>query len=105
MDRGYSAKSRSIDQSHARTCRVDAVRLYIALPHLSRKLLQIQPGRSRLTTQDRLSLAVDDLVFRALAVDLVVDLLVVVRRQRDADLHLVANDDRLRPHGIAQLQN
>src|SRR5881628_1696365 len=105
MDRGYRSKSGSIDQSHPGTRRVYTVRLYVALHHLSFELLEIEPGRRRLTAQDRVTLAMDNLLFRVLAVDLVVDLVVVLRQQSDADLYLVCDGDRLRPDNIAQLQN
>ena len=47
----------------------------------------------------------NDLLVRFLAVDFVIDLLVVVRRQRDADLLAPADDDRLRPDRVVQLQH
>src|SRR5262245_16404435 len=105
MDRGYPLKSGSIDQTHPGKRRVHAARLKLALPHLALELLEIEPGRRRLTTPDRATMAMDDILVRALAVNLVVDLVVVVRQQRYADSLVTGDHDRLRPDHIAQLQD
>src|SRR5262245_8104102 len=105
IDRGYPLERGAINKSHARARRVYAARLYLALPSPPLQLFEIERGRRRLATQDRAPLAMDDLLDRVLTVNLVVDLLVVVRRQGDADLLVLADDGRPRPDYIAQLQN
>ena len=46
-----------------------------------------------------------DLPIAVLAVDLVLDLVAVIHRQRDVDVDLRAADDRLRPDRVAQLED
>src|SRR5262245_20947490 len=98
-------KSGSINQPHAGTCRINAARLYQALPHLCFEPLQIQPDRRRSTTPHRTTLAMDDLPLRLPAVNFVVNLvIVVIRQQYEVDFLALADDDRLRPDGVAQFQ-
>src|SRR5437867_10978370 len=105
MDRGDSLESRSIDKSQTGTGCVNGLRLQLALPHLSPELLDIEPGRRRFTAQDRAALAMDDPLARALTVNLIVDLAVVVRQQRDAHFPARPHREWLRPNHIEQLQH
>src|SRR5262245_49760273 len=105
MDGSYYLERGPINESHPGTRRVYAARLYLALPNLALELFEIERGLRQFTTQHRTALAMDDLMVRVPTSDLIVDLAVVVRQQRDADLFILADDDRLRPDRIVQFQH
>src|SRR5262245_33910236 len=105
MNSGYSLKGRPIHTTRPDKRRVYTAGLYLALPHLLLELIEIELGRRRPATPDSPTLAMDNLLSIVPAVNPVVDLVVAVRRQRDADLPLLVNDDWLRPDGVAQLQH
>src|SRR6266542_390005 len=95
MNRGYSLKGGPVDQAHASAQGVNAARLQLATPHLPLELIEIERGGRRFAAPDCAPLAMDDLLLAVLAVNFVVDLILVAR----------GDDDRLRPDGVAQLQD
>src|SRR5579872_2156935 len=70
IDRGDSPQGRSIDKSHARAGRVDAIRLQTPLSHLAPELLQIKFHRLCLVSPKCATLAMDNLLLMVLTVDL-----------------------------------
>src|SRR5579864_582314 len=79
MDSSNSLEGRSIDNSHPGASRVDVVRPRLASRHLFLELLKVESGGRRFTTPDCATLAMGDFFVHVLAVDLVVNLIVVVR--------------------------
>src|SRR5262245_36959045 len=105
MDRGDCLKARSIDHAHPNKGGVYAVRMQLAEMHLLLELFDIQPGWRGFSAPDGSTVAMNGPLVRVLSVDFVLDLLVVVFPQRNADVFIPGDNDRLRPDNIAKLQH
>src|ERR1700722_18770479 len=102
---GYSSKRRSMNKTDPAPCGIHVIRLYPVPSHLRFELVEIELGRHRLAGPDRVTLAVDDLLLEVSTVDFVVDLVIFAGEQGDRDLLTFGGYNRMRPDGIAQLQN
>src|SRR5580765_2343973 len=103
MDCSERLKRRPTDQPHPGTRSIYPVRIYLAQPHLPLELLNVEL-RLRLMAPNDVALAMDDLLVCVLAVDLIVDLVVVACQQCNADLLVRRKHERLPPDDITQLQ-
>src|SRR5579864_1493808 len=100
----YRLVRKAVVEAHLRECRIDTARLQADL-HLSLKLLHIEPGGRWSSTPYRSPMAMDDLLFRPIAKDFVVDLVRIVCCQGDADLSAFDDRNWLSPNGVVQFQN
>src|SRR5579872_6126625 len=100
MDCSDSLKSWSIDESHGGKRFVHALQLDMVLIHLRLELFEVEFGSLRLAAPCKPALAVDDFLIALLAINFVIDLILVIRQQRDVDFPLSTDHDRLCPDGV-----
>src|SRR5579864_8534571 len=77
VERRYGLMRRTVVKAHLREFRIDTARIQAAL-HLPFELLHIEPGGRRSTAPNRSPMTMDDLLFRPIAKDFIVDLVRIV---------------------------
>src|SRR5687768_11607364 len=74
VDGGDRLESGPVGHAHFGKRRIDAVRFHLARPDLALELLEVEDCRRRPARPGRATLAMDDLLFAVLTVNLVVEL-------------------------------
>src|ERR1051326_6772256 len=98
IDSFDSLESGPIKDSHVLECGVDASRLHPALAHPPLEFIKVQPRCRWLVAPEGAALTMDDLLVHVPAVNLVFNLLLVLRPQRNADFPLFAHHNRSEEH-------
>src|SRR5947209_15528255 len=102
IDARDTVKRGTVDETHPGTGSIDAIRLLLV--HLPLQLLEIQPGCRWFLSKYCMALAMDDVAIVNLAINLIVNLVVFIRQQRNVHLTSSTHHQRLRPNYIAQFQ-